>query len=149
MRTSFFESWMALNSELFSYLTCPLIDTFKYIVQLLRPLWGVVALLCGVANLSISFELHGAPLCDSRVDLIRAKLVGPECSYRLSFDSSRGYVGAPATLPTTTSLVLAYFADSVEWKQDGVLEKYQPQVGRCSLQIFSCLNLKIIFSLGT
>ena len=83
MRTSFFEPWMALNGELFSYLTCLLIDTFKYIVQLLHPLWGVAALLCGVANLSMSFELNGAPLSNSRrprVDPTRATLVGGECS---------------------------------------------------------------------
>ena len=53
MRTSFFEPWMALNSELFSYLTSLIIDTFKYIVQLLHSLWGVAALFCGVANLSV------------------------------------------------------------------------------------------------
>ena len=88
MRTSFFEPWMALNSELFSYLTCFLIDASKYFVQLFHSLWGVAALLCGVANLSMSFELNGAPLSDSRRPRFgptRATLVGPECSYRLSF----------------------------------------------------------------
>ena len=94
MRTSFFEPWMALKSELFSYLTSLIIDTFKYIVQLLHPLWGVAALFCGVANLSMSFELNGAPLSDSRrprVDPIRATLVGggggggASALYRLSF----------------------------------------------------------------
>ena len=120
---SFFEPWMALNSELFSYLTSLIIDTFKYIVQLLHPLWGVAALFCGVANLSMSFELNGAPLSDSRrprVDPTRATLVG-----RVLFIgsvSSRGSFGAPAILPTT-SLVLEYFANSVEYKQDGVIAK--------------------------
>ena len=52
---------MAPNSELFSYLTCLLMDTSKYIVQLLR---GVAASLCGVTNLSI--ELNGTPLSDSK-----------------------------------------------------------------------------------
>ena len=78
MRTSFFEPWMALNSELFSYLTSLIIDTFKYIVQLLLPLWSVAALFCGVRNLSMSFELNGAPLSDSRRprgDPTRATLV--------------------------------------------------------------------------
>ena len=62
MCTSFIEPWMAHNSELFSYLTCLLMDTSKYIVQLFHSLWGVAALLCGVANLSI--ELNGTPLSD-------------------------------------------------------------------------------------
>ena len=35
-------------------------------MYLLHSLWGVAALLCGVANLSISFELNGVPLSDSR-----------------------------------------------------------------------------------
>ena len=88
MRTSFFEPWMALNSELFSYLTCFLIDASKYFVQLFHSLWGVAALLCGVANLSMSFELNGAPLSDSRrprVDPTSAILVGASALYRLSF----------------------------------------------------------------
>ena len=54
---SFFEPWVAPNSKLFSYLT---------LVQLLHSLWGAAALLCGVANLSMSFELNGASLSDSR-----------------------------------------------------------------------------------
>ena len=49
-----------------SAITSLIIDTFKFIVQLLHPLWGVAALFCGVANLSMSFELNGAPLSDSR-----------------------------------------------------------------------------------
>ena len=55
---------MAPNSELLSYLTCLLMDTSKYIVQLLHSLRGVTALLRGVANLSI--ELNGTPLSDSK-----------------------------------------------------------------------------------
>ena len=55
---------MAPNSELFSYLTCLLMDTSKYIVQLLHSLRGVAASLCGVTNLSI--ELNGTPLSDSK-----------------------------------------------------------------------------------
>ena len=35
-------------------------------MQLLHSLWGAAALLCGVANLSMSFELNGVPLSDSR-----------------------------------------------------------------------------------
>ena len=64
---SFFKPWMAPNSKLFSYLTL-LIDTFItiIIVQLLHSLWGAAELLCGVSNLSMSFELNGAPLSDSR-----------------------------------------------------------------------------------
>ena len=148
MRTSFFESWMALNSELFSYLTCPLIDTFKYIVQLLRPLWGVVALLCGVANLSISFELHGAPLCDSRVDLIRAKLVGPECSYRLSFQPwvCRCACDPPHHHKPSFSVLRRLCGMETRWSLGKISAT---SLFRCSLQIFSCLNLKIIFSLET
>ena len=74
---------MAPNSKLFSYFTCLLLDTFKYIVQLLHPLLGVAALLCGAASLSMSFELNGAPLFDyrcPRVDPTRTTLVGDECS---------------------------------------------------------------------
>ena len=85
---SFFEPWIAPNSELFSYLTSLIIDTFKYIVQLIHPLWGVAALFCGVANLSMSFEFNGAPLSDSRrprVDPTSAILVGASALYRLSF----------------------------------------------------------------
>ena len=62
----FFRPWMAPNSELFSYLTCLLIATFKSIVQFLHSLWCVAALPCGVESLLMSFELNGAPLPDSR-----------------------------------------------------------------------------------
>ena len=66
MWTLFFKSWIAPNSELFSYLTCVLIDTFKSIVQFLHSRWGVTPLPRGVANFSLSLELNGAPLSDSR-----------------------------------------------------------------------------------
>ena len=35
-------------------------------MQLLHSLWGAAALLCGVANLSMSFEMNGDLLSDSR-----------------------------------------------------------------------------------
>ena len=141
---------MALNSELFSDLTCLLIDTSKYFVQLFHSLWRVAALLCGVANLSMFFELNGAPLSDSRRSRFgptRVTLVGGECSYRLSFQPwlSRCARYPPHHHQPGFSVLRQLCGMQTRWS----LGKIIPTVGKCSFQIFSCLNLKIIFSLET